>query len=144
MCRFVIIFLPRSKHLLIHDAVTIRSDFGAQENKVCQCFHCFPFYLPWSDETRCNDLSFLNAVFWFIKVIAFCSTKRSRSKANRVLPRERTGHSKHPLPTTLPMETFSKSTLFIYISTLFSYNVLRKVLVFLNLLKLKQKSPTNL
>ena len=28
------------------------------------------------------------------------STKRSRSKANRVLPRERTGHSKHPLPTT--------------------------------------------
>ena len=28
------------------------------------------------------------------------STKQSRSKANRVLPRERTGHSKHPLPTT--------------------------------------------
>ena len=23
-----------------------------------------------------------------------------RAKANRVLPRERTGHSKHPLPTT--------------------------------------------
>ena len=28
------------------------------------------------------------------------STEWSRSKANRVLPRERTGHSKHPLPTT--------------------------------------------
>ena len=28
------------------------------------------------------------------------STKRSRSKANRVLPRECTGHRKHPLPTT--------------------------------------------
>ena len=28
------------------------------------------------------------------------STKRSREKTNRVLPRERTGHSKHPLPTT--------------------------------------------
>ena len=28
------------------------------------------------------------------------STKWSRAKANRVLPRERTGHSKHPLPTT--------------------------------------------
>ena len=27
-------------------------------------------------------------------------TKRSRSKANRILPRECTGHSKHPLPTT--------------------------------------------
>ena len=28
------------------------------------------------------------------------STKQSRSKANRILPRECTGHSKHPLPTT--------------------------------------------
>ena len=27
-------------------AVTICSDFGAQENKVCQCFHCFPINLP--------------------------------------------------------------------------------------------------
>ena len=30
-------------------AVTICSDFGAQENEVCHCFHCFPIYLPWSD-----------------------------------------------------------------------------------------------
>ena len=28
------------------------------------------------------------------------STKQSRSKANRVLPKEHPGHSKHPLPTT--------------------------------------------
>ena len=28
------------------------------------------------------------------------STEWSRAKANRVLPRERTGHNKHPLPTT--------------------------------------------
>ena len=28
------------------------------------------------------------------------STKQSRAKANRVLPRECTDHSKHPLPTT--------------------------------------------
>ena len=28
------------------------------------------------------------------------STKQSKAKANRVLPRERTDHSKHPLPTT--------------------------------------------
>ena len=27
-------------------AVTICSDFGAQENKVCHRFHCFPIYLP--------------------------------------------------------------------------------------------------
>ena len=25
-------------------AVTVCSDFGAQENKVCHCFHCFPIY----------------------------------------------------------------------------------------------------
>ena len=29
-------------------AVTVRSDFGAQENKVCHCLHFFfPIYLPW-------------------------------------------------------------------------------------------------
>ena len=37
---------------------------------------------------------------WSNRQIWPCSTKRSRSKANRVLPREHTGHSKHPLPTT--------------------------------------------
>ena len=26
--------------------VTICGDFGAQENKVCHCSHCFPIYLP--------------------------------------------------------------------------------------------------
>ena len=39
-------------------AVTICSDFRAQENKVSHCFHCFPIYLPWSDGTRCYNLSF--------------------------------------------------------------------------------------
>ena len=38
-------------------AVTIDSDFGAQENKICHC-HCFPIYFPWSDGTGCHDLSF--------------------------------------------------------------------------------------
>ena len=37
-------------------AVTIHSDFGAQENKICHCFLYFPFYLSWSDMTRCHDL----------------------------------------------------------------------------------------
>jgi len=27
---------------------------------VFHCFHCFPIYLPWSDGTRCHDLSFLS------------------------------------------------------------------------------------
>ena len=39
LSRFVIAFHPRSKHLLIFmGAVTIFSDFGAQENNVCHCF----------------------------------------------------------------------------------------------------------
>ena len=44
-------------------AVTICSDFGAQENKVCHCFHCFPICLPWSDGTGCHHLHFLSVEF---------------------------------------------------------------------------------
>ena len=43
LCSFVIIFLPWSKYLNFMVAVTICSDFGAQENKAS---HCFPIYLP--------------------------------------------------------------------------------------------------
>ena len=50
--------------------VTICKDFGAQENKVCHCFHCFPIYLPQSDGTGCHDLHFLN-VEVFKKIIYF-------------------------------------------------------------------------
>ena len=37
---------------------------------------------------------------WSNRQIWPWSTEWSRAKANRVLPRKRTGHSKHPLPTT--------------------------------------------
>ena len=37
---------------------------------------------------------------WSNRQIWLWSTKWSRAKANRVLPREYTGHSKHPLPAT--------------------------------------------
>ena len=43
--------------------VTFCSDFGAQQNKVCYCFHFFPIYLPWVDGIECHDLSFLNDEF---------------------------------------------------------------------------------
>ena len=39
-------------------------------------------------------------ITWSNRQIWPWSTKQSRSKANRVLPRECTGHSKHLLPTT--------------------------------------------
>ena len=47
LSRFVIAFLPRSKHLLISclqspSAVILE----LLENKICHSFHCFPFYLP--------------------------------------------------------------------------------------------------
>ena len=37
---------------------------------------------------------------WSSRQICPWNTEWSRAKANRVLPREHTGHSKHPLPTT--------------------------------------------
>ena len=44
-------------------AITVHSDFGAQENKICHCFYFVSIYLSWSDGTRCHDLSFLNVQF---------------------------------------------------------------------------------
>ena len=44
-------------------AVTICSDFGAQENKVCHCFHCFPIYFPWSDGTSAY-LTYMQSTSW--------------------------------------------------------------------------------
>ena len=60
LSRLVRAFLSRSKHLLISWLQSIYSDFGAQKNKGCHCFHCFSIYLPLSDGTRCHDLCFLN------------------------------------------------------------------------------------
>ena len=58
LSRFVIAFLPRSKCLLILWLLWPSAVIGAQENKVCHSFHCFPIYLPWNDQTGCHDLSF--------------------------------------------------------------------------------------
>ena len=45
LSRFLIAFLPRSKSFNFMASVTICSDFGAQEDKVCHCFPCFFIYL---------------------------------------------------------------------------------------------------
>ena len=70
LSRLVITFLPRNKHLNFMAAVTIFGDFGAPQNTVWYYFHCFPIYLPWSDGTRCHDLSFLNVLRWFWGLVA--------------------------------------------------------------------------
>ena len=49
-------------------AVTIHSDFGAQENKICHCFHFFTFYLPWSDGTGCHCLCCYLVTQWCLTV----------------------------------------------------------------------------
>ena len=59
LSRFIITFLPKSKCLFdFMTTVTIYSGFEAQEKKLCHCFHFFPFYLPWSDGTGYQDISF--------------------------------------------------------------------------------------
>ena len=47
--RFVIAFFSKEQHLLIlwlQSPSAVSSDFGAQENKICHSFQCFPIYLP--------------------------------------------------------------------------------------------------
>ena len=48
----------------------------------------------WNAKVGSQEITWSNRQIWP------WSIKRSRSKANRVLPKEHTGHSKHPLPTT--------------------------------------------
>ena len=64
--------------------ITIHSDFGAQENKICHYFHCFPIYLPWSDGTRCYDLRFLNSLY-ILKNIFFIWLSWVLAAAQRIV-----------------------------------------------------------
>ena len=60
LSRLVITFLPRSKHLLISWLQSPSAVILEPPKIVWHCFHCLPIYFPWSDGTRCHDLSFLN------------------------------------------------------------------------------------
>ena len=64
LSRFVIAFLPRNKCLLILwlqlPSTVILEPKG---EKICRCFHFFPFYLPQSYGNGCHDPCFLNAEF---------------------------------------------------------------------------------
>ena len=63
LSRLVITFLPRSKRLLISRLKSPSVVFLEPRKIVSHCFHGFPIYLPWTDGTRCHDLSFLNVEF---------------------------------------------------------------------------------
>ena len=60
LSRFIIAFLPRSKHLLISWLQIPSAVLLEPKKRKSASFHFFPFYLPWSDGTRCHGLSFLN------------------------------------------------------------------------------------
>ena len=63
LSRLVITFLPMSKHLLVSWLQSPSAVILDSQKQKSHCFHCFPTYLPWSDGTRCHDLSFLNVDF---------------------------------------------------------------------------------
>ena len=46
-------------------AVTIYSDFGAQEDNICHCFHCFP--------SICHEVMGLNALIFVFWTLSFKS-----------------------------------------------------------------------
>ena len=61
--RLVTTFLLRTKCLLISWLQSPSAVILEPLKIVCHCFHCFPIYLPRSDETRCHDLSFPDIEF---------------------------------------------------------------------------------
>ena len=63
LSRLVITFLIRSKCLLISWLQSPSAVILEPKKIKPVTFHCFPIYLPWSDGTRCCDLSFLNVEF---------------------------------------------------------------------------------
>ena len=63
LSRLVIIFLPRSKFLLISWLQSPSVVIMEPPKIKSDTFHCLPIYIPWSDGTGCHDLSFLNVEF---------------------------------------------------------------------------------
>ena len=58
-----ITFLPRSNSLLISWLQSPSAVILEPKKLKSHCFQCFPIYMPWSDGTRCHDLSFLTVEF---------------------------------------------------------------------------------
>ena len=68
LSRLVIAFLPRNKSLLISWLqVTVYSDFGAPQNKISHCFHCFPIYF-------CHEVMRPDAMILVSQMLSFKPT----------------------------------------------------------------------
>ena len=62
--RIDIAFLSRSKCILFSWLLSLSAvNLEPKKVKFVTAFNFFPMYLPWSDGTRCHDLSFLNVEF---------------------------------------------------------------------------------
>ena len=70
LSRLVIVFLPRSKCLLI-----------SWLQEICHCFHFFPFYLPWTNGAGCMIL-----VFWMLSFKPAFSLSFSPSSRGSLIP----------------------------------------------------------
>ena len=60
--RLVIVFIPRSKHLLISWLQSPSAVILEPKKINSHCFHCFPMYLSWSDGTRFKGLDPIDRV----------------------------------------------------------------------------------
>ena len=58
LSRFVIVFLPKGKCLLISWLQSLSTVILEPRKIKCHCFYIFPFYLAWSGGTGCHNLSF--------------------------------------------------------------------------------------
>ena len=85
-------------------------------------------------KSRKSRSSWCNRQFWP------WSTEWSRAKANRVLPRECTGHSKHPLPTTQEKTLHTDITRWSTLKSDWLYSLQPKVEKFYTVSKNKTRS----
>ena len=63
LSRLAIAFLPGNKCILIPWLQSPSAVILESKKITLLHFHCFPIYLPWSNETRSHDLHLLNAEF---------------------------------------------------------------------------------
>ena len=105
LSRFFIAFLLRRVSINFMAAVTLCSDFGAQEKKICQCFHFSPICLSWSDEIACHGLFFPQTFYWRIIALQnfalFCQTSTWISHRYTYIP-----SFLKLLPISLPIPPF--------------------------------------
>ena len=85
---FVITFFPRTKHLLFSWLQLLAAVILQAKKKICHSFHCFTFYLTWSDGTGCYDIRFFSVglqasfltVFFTLMKMLFISSSLSATR----------------------------------------------------------------